>query len=254
MAAPDLLTIPPVTLPARAALDIPFPVLPPHSVLCMGVTLVPALFGAIQACCRDYTSASEHARAARFVHLADAVRHLYGRALLRRAAGVDGNMTSTREFDLNPWGKPILQGTTLRGNISHSGLQVWVALARDCDIGIDIESAQAPADVIRLASSFHAQELHSIRAASDAPQAMMRCWSRKEAVSKAIGRGLALPLDAYAVDSGVATTGWLRHAPDGTQLSDWHCTDLPHIPEHVGAVAAYGDCRRISIWRLNIGA
>jgi 4'-phosphopantetheinyl transferase len=252
MAAPDLLTISSITLPAQAALDIAFPVLPSHSVLCIGVTLAPELFAAIQAGCREHTSVSEHERAARFLHTADAVRHLYGRALLRRAAVAYSSMTSTQEFDVNPWGKPILPGATLQGNISHSGMQVWVALARDCEIGIDIESAQAPADFVEITSSFHPQEQQSIREAPDAPQAMMRCWNRKEAVAKAIGRGLSLPLDAYVVDSGVATAGWLRHAPAGTQLSDWHCADLPHIPDHVGAVSAYGDCRRITIWRLNI--
>jgi 4'-phosphopantetheinyl transferase len=163
-------------------------------------------------------------------------------------------MTGTQEFDVNRWGKPILPGATLQGNISHSGVHVWVALARDCEIGIDVESAQAPPDFVAIASSFHPQEQHSIREAPDAPQAMMRCWSRKEAVAKAIGRGLSLPLDAYAVDSGVAATEWLTHAPAGTRLPDWHCTDLPYIPDHVGAVAAYGDCRRMTVWQLNIEA
>lgn len=254
MAAPDLLTISSVMLPAQAALEIAFPVLLPHSALCIGVTLAPELLAAIPAGCREYTSVSEHERAARFLHTADAVRHLYGRALLRRAAIAYGIMSGTQEFDVNPWGKPILPDATLHGNISHSGMQVWVALARDCEIGIDIESAPAPADFVEIASSFHPQEQQSIRTAPDAPQAMMRCWSRKEAVAKAIGRGLSLPLDTYVVDSSVATTGWLRHAPAGTQLSDWHCADLPQIPEHVGAVAAYGDCRRITIWRLSIEA
>lgn len=254
MAAPDLLTIAPAALAAQAALDIAFPDLPSHHALCIGVTLAPEMFTAIMACCREHTSTSEHDRAARFLHIEDAVRHLYGRALLRRAAIAYGVMTGVQEFDVNPWGKPILPGASLQGNISHSGMQVWVALTRNGDIGIDIESAQAPVDFLEIASSFHPQERQSIRGATDAPQAMMRCWSRKEAVAKAVGSGLSLPLDAYAVDSGVTTAGWLRHAPLETQLSDWHCADLPHMPDHVGAVAAYGDCRRISSWQLNIDA
>lgn len=252
MATPDLLMVSATTLSAQAALDIAFPVLPPHSTLCIGVTLAAELLTAIRACCSAYTSTSEQERAARFLHTADAVRHLYGRALLRRAAIAYGVMTATQEFELNSWGKPILPGAALQGNISHSGMQVWVALARDCEIGIDIESAQAPVDFIEIASSFHPEERQSIQDTPDASQAMMRCWSRKEAVAKAFGRGLFLPLDTYAVDCSVATSDWLKLAPPGTSLAHWHCVDLPSIPGHVGAVAAHGDCRRISVWRLNI--
>ncbi|RFB73109.1 MULTISPECIES: 4'-phosphopantetheinyl transferase superfamily protein [unclassified Herbaspirillum] len=255
MTVPDLLTIPAAALSAHSALEIAFPALPSHSVLCIGVTLAPELLSAVQACCHAYTSASEQERAARFLHAADAVRHLYGRALLRRAAIAYGVMSGVQEFDVNPWGKPVLPGVALhglQGNVSHSGAQIWVALARGFDVGIDIESAQAPDDFLDIASAFHPQEQQSIREAQDAPQAMMRCWSRKEAVAKAVGLGLSLPLESYAVDSGVATTGWLRHAPAGTNIADWHCADLRQIGDHVGAVAVYGNCRRILIWQLNI--
>lgn len=253
MAAPDLQMIPPAVLSAQAALDIAFPVLPPHAALCIGVTLAPALFAAIPNCCYDYTTVSEQERAGRFLHTEDALRHLYGRALLRQAALAYGVMRGIQEFDLNPWGKPIFPGASLQGNISHSGTQVWLALARDCEIGIDIESSRAPADFADVAASFHPQERQSIHEASDAPLAMMRCWSRKEAVAKALGRGLSLPLDSYAVDCGIGAIDWLRHAPPGTALPNWHCVDLPPTPDHVGAVSAHGDCRQIRIWQLNIG-
>ncbi|WP_050478871.1 4'-phosphopantetheinyl transferase family protein [Herbaspirillum rhizosphaerae] len=254
MAAPDLQMIPPAALSAQAVLEIAFPVLPPHAALCIGVTLAPALFAAIPDCCYEYTSVSEQARAGRFLHTGDALRHLYGRALLRQAALAYGVMRGIQEFDLNPWGKPVFPGASLQGNISHSGMQVWLALARDCEIGIDIESAQAPADFADIAASFHPQERQSIREASDPPQAMMRCWSRKEAVAKAVGRGLSLPLDSYAVDCGIGATDWLRQAPPGTALPNWRCADLPPTPDHVGAVSAHGDCREIRMWQLNIVA
>lgn len=253
MAAPDLQMIPPAVLSAQAALEIAFPVLPPHAALCIGVTLAPALFAAITNCCYQYTSVSEQERAGRFLHTGDALRHLYGRALLRQAALAYGVMRGIQEFDLNPWGKPVFPGASLQGNISHSGMQVWLALARDCEIGIDIESSQAPADFADIAASFHPQERQSIDEASAPSQAMMRCWSRKESVAKAVGRGLSLPLDSYAVDCGVGATGWLRHAPAGTELRNWHCADLPPTPDHVGAVSVHGDCNQIRIWQLSIG-
>lgn len=261
MPAPDLQTIAPTTLAAHAALDIAFPPLPAHGVLCVGVTLASALLATLKAACLPLTSPAEQERAARFLHAKDALRHLYGRALLRSAAqtygvieGGNDGIREVQEFELNRWGKPLLPGATLSANISHSGMQVWLALARDCEVGIDIESAQAPVDFLDIAAAFHAQEQQTIRAAQDAPLAMMRCWSRKEAVAKAVGHGLSLPLDAYAVDTGVAATGWLRQAPPDTQLADWHCVDLPQIAQHVGAVAACGDCRSIRVWQLQIAA
>jgi len=151
MAAPVLQMIPPAVLSAQAALEIAFPVLPPHAALCIGVTLAPALFAAIPNCCYEYTSVAEQERAGRFLYTGDALRHLYGRALLRQAALAYGVMRGIQEFDLNPWGKPVFPGASLQGNISHSGMQVWLALARDCEIGIDIESSQAPADFADIA-------------------------------------------------------------------------------------------------------
>jgi phosphopantetheine--protein transferase-like protein len=49
------------------------------------------------------------------------------------------------------------------------------------------------------ARNFHPAELAAIRASTDAPEIFLRCWTRKEAVLKAIGTGIAYPLDAFDV-------------------------------------------------------
>lgn len=59
--------------------------------------------------------------------------------------------------------------------------------------------------------NFHPDEIAALGAApaADSRDAMMRCWARKEAVFKAIGPELPLPLDVYAVDCGNVARDWL---------------------------------------------
>ncbi|MGH8806725.1 MAG: 4'-phosphopantetheinyl transferase family protein, partial [Noviherbaspirillum sp.] len=155
----------------------------------------------------------------------------------------------------NTWGKPELTGCTVGCNVSHAGAQVWVALSRFQHVGVDVEAAAAPPDFRDIAEGFHPDESAALRRIPDAKSATMRCWSRKEAVSKATGRGLSLSLRAYAVDCDSRPTNWLRAAPpDTAHHAEWTTVDLPIGKDYVGALAIEGRCREVTLLRLQLFA
>ncbi|MFF9085880.1 4'-phosphopantetheinyl transferase family protein [Streptomyces sp. NPDC014991] len=101
-----------------------------------------------------------------------------------------------------PHGKPALDPAVdppggLRFSVSHSGPTVGVAVCRGADIGLDVERADDPPDVDLVAPRvLSAAELAVLRglAPADRTGALLRYWTRKEAVLKALGIGLRLPL------------------------------------------------------------
>jgi 4'-phosphopantetheinyl transferase len=237
---------------AEAALDIDYPELGANGALCIGITIDWQQQEALRACALAHTTADEHARAARFLRPEDSLRNLLGRALLRRVAAYYGGMDPLQAIRSNAWGKPELIDCSAGCNISHSGSQVWAAVTRHPHVGIDIETSSAPQEFRDIAAGFHPDEVNALRRATDSALATMRCWSRKEAVSKATGRGLSLSLRAYAVDCDVKPSGWLRMAPPDTSRPHWTTVDLPVGKDYVAALAVEGMVDRVEVLRLRV--
>lgn len=82
-------------------------------------------------------------------------------------------------------------------SVSHSGRWALIALSADQAVGVDAEawaSASTPGLVSAVCASLHPAErlhLYSAPGTSQAHQRLYRLWTRKEAVVKALGCGLA---------------------------------------------------------------
>lgn len=194
---------------------------------------------------RPFTSTAEQIRAAEFLQPADAARHLLGRALLRTVLARElGKNTLPATLPTNPWGKPGLPGSGFEFSISHAGNAVWLAITRQTALGIDVESVTACSDPYLLADMLHPEEradIHRCSDPQDASRHFLRCWTRKEAVSKALGRGLSCPLDSFRVATDAQTTNWLHHAPPADDAK-WTCSDLPCSADyHVSLAAMAGE-------------
>jgi 4'-phosphopantetheinyl transferase len=126
-------------------------------------------------------------------------------------------------------GKPRLAGDDVHFNLAHSGNLALIAMTRSCEIGVDVERLRSVAHGDEIAArNFHSAELAAISATAekDRDSVFLRCWTRKEAVLKAIGVGLGYPLDAFdtltqeclncvripAVATGPALRCWLYAA------------------------------------------
>jgi 4'-phosphopantetheinyl transferase len=91
----------------------------------------------------------------------------------------------------------------LRFNTSHSGDVALVALATNCEIGVDIEQHRALPDAGGLALNFFSDLENRLLARLPEHQRLegfFNCWTRKEAFVKAVGQGLSYPLKNFSVE------------------------------------------------------
>lgn len=236
------------TVGCDAPFDIDYPELAVGAAICVGLSIDWRHMQALHAFAMRHTHNDERQRAARFLHPEDGLRHLLGRALLRSLAIRYGGMAAEQAIALNPFGKPEPTVYPVGTSLSHAGTQIWAAIARFPHVGIDVESAVAPDDYRDIMRSFHPDEVAALQTC-DAGAALMRCWNRKEAVAKAVGMGLSLPLHHYAVDCGPVPHDWLRIAPPTPPSTHWTTVDLPIADGYVGALAIAGRCDSVTAFR-----
>ncbi len=199
----------------------------------------------------------ERVRADRF-H-ADRHRHRFiaCRAQVRQLlAGYLNERPERIDFRLGPQGKPALavpwNDSEIDFNVSNSHEMALCAVALKCELGVDIEHLRKGRDHEGLAARFFApQEVESLNAlpADRRAEGFLRCWTRKEAVLKAVGIGLSFPLDRLVVTLAPRDPARVL-AFDGTPAAaaNWWLEHLEPAPGYVGALAARGDRIEICRW------
>lgn len=110
------------------------------------------------------------------------------------------------EFETNENGKPWLKNSKNEKNIffnlSHSGSRAIVAVTSLCEIGVDVEKQKKVAELDAIANRFFSQSEQKALASLPSSQrqaAFFRIWTRKEALIKANGLGMSMPLDKFNV-------------------------------------------------------
>jgi 4'-phosphopantetheinyl transferase len=180
-------------------------------------------------------SAEERAAAERFRRERDREAFVRMRAALRERLGeLVGGAAGELVFLRGPQGKPELARPWAdrgwRFNVSHSGGLGLMAFAQACPVGVDIEQHRADLEYLDLARRFFSpQEQAELRALSPAVQlgAFFDCWTRKEAFLKALGQGLSLPLDSFAVSLAPGQPARLLSATSAWGLTAaWQMADL----------------------------
>lgn len=148
---------------------------------------------------KECLSDPERSRAEAFTRDVDRERFIRAHAFKRRIlSAYVGVSAKDLRFESTPDGKPELawqQRSGLAFNISHSGDLVFVGVARDIAVGVDVEVVRAPHDLDALVrSTFSDRERRSFEALDAALQqeAFFAAWTRKEALIKAAGRGLSI--------------------------------------------------------------
>lgn len=182
-------------------------------------------------------SQEEQARAARFRFAADRAAFITARAMLRSVLGqYVGDAPDQLAFTAGPHGKPELAAPRgIAFNLSHSAGWSVCAVAR-VPVGIDIEAREArtgAGDVLRMLAPPERAELEALTGAAQVA-ALARIWTRKEAVMKATGLGMALPLANFVV-SAEDPPRVIRF--DGGEAGAWSLRGFAPSPSIVGAVA-----------------
>lgn len=165
--------------------------------------------GAATAADAELLSPDEALRAERFRFERDRGRFIAGRATLRRvlASYLDADPRSL-SFSYGPAGKPEIAGPQatdkLTFNLSNSADWALLGVTRGRCLGVDLERIPDTEDLAAVAQRFFAAEEAAALAAYDPPlyaEAFCAIWTRKEALLKAFGAGLSLPLDGFCVST-----------------------------------------------------
>jgi 4'-phosphopantetheinyl transferase len=149
--------------------------------------------------------AKELERFHRFHFERDRARFGIAHANVRRILGAYLDREPERIlFRANPFGKPELvteeQTRPLYFNLSHSRNIALLALSKDTEVGVDIEDLR-PIEPEVAESHFSPIELAALSSLEGEAwlKGFYHCWTRKEAILKAEGVGLNLPLHSFDV-------------------------------------------------------
>ncbi|AUS80346.1 4-phosphopantetheinyl transferase [Actinoalloteichus sp. AHMU CJ021] len=171
---------------------------------------------------------AERTRHDRFRREEDRQRHLVARALSRIVLGAHLGLDprdvrfryECAHCGEEAHGKPVLTPDSgLRFSLSHSGESVVLAVCRGGEVGVDVEEVRENLDVDRLGDTVLCEEEQRTVAALPAERrqdAFFTYWTRKEAVLKAVGLGLALPMRSVLLsgpDEAPAMVDWRSERP-----------------------------------------
>jgi 4'-phosphopantetheinyl transferase len=202
---------------------------------------------------------TEHIRLASFRQDADRARFATGRAMVRFVVAtklgvspLDLQIDTDCRFCGRPHGKPYVRDSGLSFSVSHAADRVVLAVTAGGNSGghgpgvFDVGVPEVGVDVEHVVDAD--LEALSRRTLAAAEQAVLRglpaaeraagyftYWTRKEALTKATGRGLATPMDSIVVSAAherAAVVSWPDSAVGEVQLHD-----LAPGRGYVGAVA-----------------
>ena len=147
-----------------------------------------------------------------------------------------------------PHGRPRVPDADLVLSISHSGNLIGLAAAEGVPVGLDVETSNRNADASLVDYALSPAEREAVAGLSDEARsaAFFVYWTRKEAVMKATGKGLKIPLQSitfsrYDAPAELVSSGDEALDPARTRLADLKAAD-----GHRAAVAA------LTTERLNV--
>jgi len=186
-------------------------------------------------------SEEERVRARSFAFEEDRRRYVHAHGLLRIVLGhyLDRTPGAIR-LATGRNGKPCLpwQERAVHFNISHARALVLCALARDRQVGVDVEWRDRELswrDLAAYTCSDREQAILSSLAGPAQVDTFVTWWTLKEAYVKALGAGLELPLNRIDV-ADECETQCATPACGDIRDRRWAMFTLPMGPEYAGAL------------------
>jgi 4'-phosphopantetheinyl transferase len=166
-------------------------------------------------------------------------------------------------FERDTHGKPFLvdlpANLKLQFNLSHTGNFLLIGVSREQSLGVDLETLQRQRPWLELARRYFSKPEFSALAALAADQcarAFLDLWSCKEAVLKALGRGIAFGLHRLEFSLGThgSVGALMRIDHEAGALAGWHVVRLVPGEGMLGALAWHGSMRTLRAFRSNVCA
>lgn len=140
----------------------------------------------------------------RFRNWKDAQLSLLGRLLLEHGIKTKfPEYSDMLEIDYTSFNKPYFRHHDLKFNISHSKDMAICVLSDGVETGIDIEE-NVPVNINDFKQYMTPFEWWEVTNATAKEDAFYKYWTKKEAVIKADGRGLSIPLKSFEIKNEVA--------------------------------------------------
>jgi 4'-phosphopantetheinyl transferase len=207
-----------------------------------------------------FLSSDELDRADRFHFETDKNRFIIGRGILRNILSYYLGIAPERlQFCYGSRGKPALQtgdrSHPLHFNLSHSQGLALYAFTRDRQIGIDIEYVRNLSGLDQIVAQFFSARENATFLAlppSQKQAAFFHGWTCKEAVLKALGEGLALPLNQFDVSLLPDRPAELLSIHgDRAAAKQWFLQSFVPASNYVAAVAVERHDQQIKCWHYD---
>ena len=186
----------------------------------------------------------------------DQKRSIYSRGLLREKLGayLDFNPAEI-SFSYNKYGKPSLNAEVhtevLKFNVSHSKDIVIYAIARNREIGIDVEYLKDINRAEKIVERFFSEEekkFYNSQPEHKKKWAFFSLWTRKEAYSKAMGRGIGLPSKDFELN---LIPDNKRGSSDSFKKSKWMLYNVEIESEYLAALVTEGNDINIKYYNID---
>lgn len=202
-------------------------------------------------------SLDEQERAARFRKVKDRERFILARGSLRAILSHYLETAPQQlRFVYGEQGKPALEIGLHKGlhfNMAHSESLALLAVARDCEVGIDVEAMQTDFDVESIARLYFTPQESAVICAAPVNkkhEIFFTCWSLKEAYSKACGSGLSESfgqLELLPVATPTGTT--FEYTTKIEETSRWRSYKLPTLAGYAAALVVEGKRKQVCCWQ-----
>ena len=206
-------------------------------------------------------SNEEWQRANRFRFEQHRRQYLVGRGALRTLlAAYLGIFPERVRFTYGPRGKPFLADQaagegSLFFNLSNSSELALVGFVRGAEIGVDVEFMKPMSDLEQIAERFFSlSERETLRGLphEKKPEGFFNCWTRKEAYLKAMGEGLAAPLDSFDVTLAPGEPPrMLTLQGDAERAARWCFQCFRPAEEYIAALAIEGKPAGGGEWKVS---
>jgi len=200
-------------------------------------------------------SSDEQKKAERYRFEKNTRQYIQARGILRELLGEYLNCSPRRiEFDYNTYDKPTLKPQSkLKFNVSHSGQMALLAFNWGDEIGVDIEDSTREIEIDVVAKHFFSpNEVTTLTALplSEQQTTFFNCWTRKEAIIKALGTGLAFPLNQFEVSMKIGSPARLLATHwDPEEAANWYMASFSPAENYIGAFAVRAKVKDLRLWQ-----
>jgi 4'-phosphopantetheinyl transferase len=174
-------------------------------------------------------------------------RAVVTRAALRKLLARElGRTAEEIAFAAGPHGKPRLddRDEPLRFNLSHSSGLALIALARDVEVGVDLEEIRARNDLAGVARRvFTDAERETVRMGGE--RAFYEHWVAKETFVKATGRGIESLRSFEVLLEGPEGARFVHIGGDPAEAQRWTLSMLDVAPDFAAAAVVAAPSARV---------